>query len=276
MVGCIALVIGFGSSSALAAAYGIAVTGTMVITTLLFYVIAVQRWEWSVTSAGAFLVCFLVIDLSFLFANAVKIEHGGWFPLAVATILYTMMTTWKRGRQELSAILRAASLPMDAFLEDVKRKRPARVPGTAVFMTSDTSGVPTVLLHHLKHNKVLHEQVVLLSILTSVVPEVPASERVQVDSLGEGFYRVTARYGFMQTPRVREVLTASGSHGLKVRAGETTFYLGRELLIPTGRTKLARWRKKLFIFMSQNSRPATQFFGLPPNRVVELGAQIEF
>jgi KUP system potassium uptake protein len=276
MIGCIGLVLGFRSSNALAAAYGIAVTGTMVITTLLFYSIARQRWHWPLTRALAFLAFFFAIDLAFLSANVVKIEHGGWFPIAVAVTLYIMMTTWKRGRTVLHDLLRSASLPMDLFLEDVRRRKPPRVPGTAVFMTSDTTGAPVVLLHHLKHNKVLHEQVILLSIITADVPEVPQQERVQFEPLGEGFYRVVASYGFMQTPNVREVMACCEPMGLRVRPADTSYYLGREQLIPTGSAPLARWRKKLFVFMARNARSATEFFGLPPNRVVELGAQIEF
>ncbi len=276
MIGSIGLVIGFGSASALAAAYGIAVTGTMVITTLLFFFIAHDEWKWTLLRSGAFLAFFLIIDLAFLVANAIKVESGGWFPLVVAIGLYVMMSTWKRGRTLLQDLLRSASLPMDLFLEDVKRRKPPRVPGTAVFMTSDTTGAPVVLLHHLKHNKVLHEQVILLSILTADVPEVPVSERVHLEALGEGFYRATAHFGFMQTPSVREILSRCEPFGLRVRPGDTSFYLGREELIPTGNTPMARWRKKLFVFMGRNARAATQFFGLPPNRVVELGAQIEF
>ena len=276
MVGCIGLVLGFRSSSALAAAYGIAVTGTMAITTLLFFFISHDEWKWSLPRAGAFLSVFLIIDLAFLVANAVKVEHGGWFPLVVAVALYIMMSTWKRGRTLLQDLLRSASLPIDLFLEDVKRRKPPRVPGTAVFMTSDTSGAPVVLLHHLKHNKVLHEQVILLSVLTADVPEVPASERLKLDPLGEGFYRAIAHFGFMQTPSVREILSRCEMLGIKARQSDTSFYLGREELIPTGNTPMARWRKKLFVFMGRNARAATQFFGLPPNRVVELGAQIEF
>ncbi|HEX6534884.1 MAG TPA: potassium transporter Kup [Gemmatimonadaceae bacterium] len=276
MVGCIGLVLGFRSATALAAAYGIAVTGTMVITTILFFVIARQRWQWSLWRAGTFLVFFLTIDVCFLLANAVKIEHGGWFPLVVAVSLYIMMTTWKKGRSVLQDLLHGASLPMDLFLEDVRRRKPVRVSGTAVFMTSDASGAPVVLLHHLKHNKVLHEQVILLSVQTVEVPEVPASERAKVEPLGEGFYRIVARYGFMQSPNVRDVMACCEPMGIRVRPNDTSYYLGREQLLPTGRTSMATWRKKLFVIMARNARAATQFFGLPPNRVVELGAQIEF
>ena len=276
MVGCIGLVIGFQSSDNLAAAYGIAVTGTMFITTILFDVIARERFGWSPLKAGVFLVVFLTIDLAFLTANAVKIESGGWFPIVVALGIYILMTTWKKGRSVLRDLLRSGSLPMDLFLEDVRRRKPPRVPGTAVFLTSDTSGAPIVLLHHLKHNKVLHEQVILLSIVTVDVPEVPHPERARVEQLGEGFWRIIAGYGFMQSPSVREVMECCEPQGIKIRPSDTSYYLGREQLIPTGHTEMARWRKKLFVVMARNARAATEFFGLPPNRVVELGAQIEF
>ena len=276
MLGCIGLVIGFKSADNLAAAYGIAVTGTMFITTILFDVVARQRFGWSPLKAGTFLVVFLTIDLAFLSANAIKIESGGWFPIVVALGIYILMTTWKKGRTVLRDLLRSASLPMDLFLEDVRRRKPPRVPGTAVFLTSDTSGAPVVLLHHLKHNKVLHEQVILLSIVTRDVPEVPQSERAEVEQLGEGFWRIIAGYGFMQSPSVSEVMSCCEPQGIKVRPNDTSYYLGREQLIPTGSTAMARWRKKLFVVMSRNARAATEYFGLPPNRVVELGAQIEF
>jgi len=276
MIGSIALVFFFRSSSALASAYGIAVTGTMVITTLLFTQIARRHWGWSRLQAIVFLAVFLTIDGAFLIANVVKIASGGWFPLAAALVIYLMMTTWNRGRRALHTLLREGSLPIGLFLDDVKRRQPPRVPGTAVFMTSDESGAPVVLLHHLKHNKVLHDQVILLSVVTDDVPEVAASERVNVESLGEGFYRVIAHYGFMQQPNVPSILPQCTSLGVKLRPNDTSYFLGREQLIPTGRSQMPRWRKKLFVIMSRNAQSATQFFGLPPNRVVELGAQIEF
>jgi KUP system potassium uptake protein len=276
MLGCIGLVVGFRSAENLAAAYGVAVTGTMIVTTILFSVLTQVRFRWSLAKTGAFFLVYIIIDGALLSANVVKIESGGWFPIVVAIIIYTLMTTWKKGRSVLRDLLRSASLPMDLFLEDVRRRKPPRVPGTAVFLTSDISGAPIVLLHHLKHNKVLHEQVILLSIVTVDVPEVPQAERAKVEQLGEGFWRIIAGYGFMQSPSVREVMECCEPQGIKVRPNETSYYLGREQLIPTGNTEMARWRKKLFVVMSRNARAATEFFGLPPNRVVELGAQIEF
>jgi KUP system potassium uptake protein len=276
MVVCIALVVGFRSSSALAAAYGVAVTGTMVISTILYFTLVRSRFHWPMRWALLFLVGYLTIDVSFFSANIVKFTSGAWVPLAIAAVLYTMMTTWKAGRSVLQRILSETSLPIEHFLADVRRRRPPRVPGTAVFMTSDPTGAPVVLLHHLKHNKVLHEQVLLLSVTTAEVPEVASAERMTLEALGEGFYRVVARYGFMQSPNVREVMRAVERAGLKVRPGETTYYLGRERLLPSGRSALASWRKRLFILMSRNARSATEFFNIPPNRVVELGAQIEF
>ncbi|HUQ82516.1 MAG TPA: potassium transporter Kup [Gemmatimonadaceae bacterium] len=283
-VGTLLLVVGFGSSTALGAAYGVAVTGTMAITTVLFYVVAQQLWQWSKLKAGAFLAFFLSIDLAFFLANLLKIPNGGWVPLVIAIFVFTLMTTWKRGRAILRAILQRGTVPIDMFLADVERRKPVRVKGTAVFMTSDPEGAPVVLLHHLKHNKVLHEQVVLLSVVTAEVPEVRAEDRVQMEPLGQGFFRVEASFGFMETPNVPGVLQFCGKHGINAKKTDVSYYLGRERLLPnlTRRSKdpdigtMARWRKKLFVLMSQNARGATEFFGIPPNRVVELGTQIEF
>ncbi|HEU6452619.1 MAG TPA: potassium transporter Kup [Gemmatimonadaceae bacterium] len=276
MLGCIGLVVGFQSAENLAAAYGIAVTGTMIVTTILFSVLTQVRFGWSLARTGAFFLVYFIIDFALLSANVVKIESGGWFPIVVAIVIYTLMTTWKKGRSVLRDLLRSASLPMDLFLEDVRRRKPPRVPGTAVFLTSDTSGAPVVLLHHLKHNKVLHEQVILLSIVTRDVPYVAQSERARVEELGEGFWRIVAGYGFMQSPSVNEVMECCEPQGIKIRPMDTSYYLGREQLLPTGDSPMARWRKKVFVVMARNARAATAFFGLPPNRVVELGAQIEF
>src|SRR5215831_8176683 len=291
MVGCLVLVLAFQSSNALGAAYGIAVTGTMAITSILFFVVARSRWNWSIAHALPIALAFLAIDLTLFAANIIKIESGGWVPIVVAASVFTLMSTWKKGRGLLNQALHAGSLPLDLFLGDVARRKPVRVPGTAVFMTSNNDGVPVVLLHHLKHNKVLHEQVILMSIKTSEVPEVKGSERVSVEKLEHGFYRVSARYGFMESPNVPEILQLARESGIKARPNETTFYLGRErIIIADGERKpgtrrapddavlprMARWRKKLFVVMSRNARSATEFFGIPPNRVVELGAQVEF
>jgi KUP system potassium uptake protein len=278
MIGCLLIVLGFRSVGALSAAYGIAVTGTMSITTILFYLLARSRWNWSLMHALSFAIFFLIIDLAFFGSNALKILHGGWVPIIVGLGIFTLMTTWYTGRRIVLKLLTRGSLPIDLFLNSVAEHKPVRVPGTAVFMTSDPEGAPLVLLHHLKHNKVLHEQVVLLSVLSANVPEIPEDERILAVPLREGFWRVKARYGFMETPNVPNILFRCRDAGIKSEKLHTTYYLGRERLIPNPHSKarLASWRKKLFIFMSRNSRTATEFFGIPSNRVVELGAQLEF
>jgi KUP system potassium uptake protein len=273
---CVLLVLGFQSSGALASAYGIAVTGTMTITTLLFCAVARERWHWSRARVATLGAVFLLVDLSFLGANLVKIAKGGWFPLLVAAVVYVLMTTWKRGRETVTRILQDTALPLSLFLEDMSRRQPPRVPGTAVFMTSDPGGVPVVLLHHLKHNKVLHEKVIIMSVAGEEIPQVKRQARAEVRERGDGVYQVTARYGFMESPDIPGLLSTLGPFGLAAKPMETSFYLGRETLLPTGNSKLAYWRKKLFILMARNAQSATAFFNLPPNRVVELGAQIQF
>jgi KUP system potassium uptake protein len=279
-VATVALVLGFESSSNLAAAYGIAVTGTMTTTTLLFHRVARDQWGWSRLKAWPLTILFLAVDLAFLGANLVKIEEGGWFPLAAAAFVFALLSTWKRGRQILAQQLRDAGLPLPLFLGDIARKNPVRVPGTAVFMTSNVGNVPPVLLHHLKHNKVLHERVVLASIMSEEIPNVPDAERVSVLELGSGFYQVIARYGFMETADVPALLASIPKRAipgpkLRIEPMETTFFLGRETLLPTGPAKMAGWRKRLFVVMARNAQTASAFFRLPPNRVVEMGAQIQ-
>ena len=276
MVACVTLVLGFGSASRLAGAYGIAVTGTMTITSILFFSIARKRWNWSLPAALLFLLFFLSIDLSFFVANCAKLFHGGWVPLAIGAVVFTVMTTWKRGRRLLGESFVAQTLPLEAFMEEVATMKPHRVKGTAVFMTSNPKGAPPVLLHHWKHNKVLHEQVLLLSISTQHVPDVPRPSRVEeIKDLGHGFYQVRAAYGFMQTPNVIELMDLCARKGLETRTADTSYFLGRETLLITNKKGMARWRKFLFSFMSRNARPANAFFRIPPNRVVELGTQIE-
>jgi KUP system potassium uptake protein len=275
MVACVALVLGFRESSNLADAYGIAVTGTMAITSVLFYSVAHARWGWSAARAGTLLALFLSFDLSFFVACSTKIAHGGWFPLLVAVGIFTTMMTWKTGRRILGEKIAEVSLPLEIFLEDIDRTRPHRVSGTAVFLTSTRRGTPAVLLHHFKHNKILHQQVVILSVVTDAVPEVPPSDFVHIKFFDRGFWAVTAHYGFMQTPDVLRVLRACAAQGLYINEAETSFYLGRETLL-TGKGKgMSAWRKRLFRFLSRNARSATDFFSIPPNRVVEIGTQIE-
>jgi KUP system potassium uptake protein len=276
MVGCLLLVVAFKNSSDLSAAYGIAVTGTMAITSILFAVVARSRWNWSKLHVWTLTGAFLLIDMSFLLANVVKIEHGGWVPLAMAVGVYTLMSTWKRGRIQLSELQAAGALPLDTFLQSLQKNPPLRVRGTAVFMTSNVGGVPVVLLHHLKHNKMLHETVILLSVQTRGIPEVGADHNLSFEPLGQGFYRIVANYGFMQSPNIPEVLAQAAARGVAIPPMDTSYYLGRERLVLTGHAKMSRWRKGLFALMSRNARSATEFFQIPPNRVIELGAQIEF
>jgi KUP system potassium uptake protein len=278
--GTIALVLGFGSSSRLAAAYGIAVTGTMAVTTLLFHRVIRDLWGWSRARAWALSLVLLAVDVAFFGANVVKFTDGGWFPIAAAVIVFTLMSTWKRGRDALALMLRDSGLPLDLFMADIGRKKLQRVPGTAVFMTGNPGGVPPVLLHHLKHNKVLHERVVLVSILTEEIPAIPDRERVTTRELGNGFFQVVAHYGFMESPDVPALLDSLQRRKLEgpriqFVPMETTYYLGRETLLPNGPSRIWNWRKRLFIVMARNAQTASAFFGLPPNRVVEMGAQIQ-
>jgi KUP system potassium uptake protein len=248
----------------------------MAITSMMFGIVARQRWNWPLSRVIALTTAFLVIDLSFFAANVIKIEHGGWVPLLLAIGIYTLMSTWKRGRQQLGRLQDSNAMPIDTFLTSISRNPPARVKGTAVFMTSSPEGVPVVLLHHLKHNKMLHETVILLSVQTRGIPEVGRDHIVQFKQLGQGFYRVVANYGFMQSPNIPEVLAAVAAQGVSIPPMDTSYYLGRERLVLTGHAQMSRWRKALFAIMSRNARSATEFFQIPPNRVIELGAQIEF
>jgi len=276
MIGCLLLVLGFESSSALGAAYGVAVTGTMAVTTVLFYVIARQRWHWSALRAGALAGAFLVIDLAFFGANIIKIEHGGWVSLAIGGGVFLLMATWNRGTELLRGFLAQAAVPMDHFLDEVERTKPPRVRGTAVFLSHDVNGAPLVLQRHLRYNKALHEQIILLSIITHEVPEVEHGKRVIIEALPQGFHRVRAYYGFMERPDVREIVALCGDLGIRGEAAETTYYVDSARLLPTGPAPMMRWRKRLFSFMARNASAATDFFNIPPNRVVELGARLEF
>jgi KUP system potassium uptake protein len=273
MICTIALVLGFGSSSNLAAAYGVAVTTTMAITTILMAVVARENWKWPVSGAAALAAVFLVPDLAFFGANIVKVPHGGWFPLVAAGGVFTLMTTWRKGREILDGRLREEILPIDLFLKDCPKI--PRVQGTAIYMSRTSDGVPPSLLHNLKHNKVLHRLIVFLTVETQERPRVSRKDRLEVTDLGHGIFRVVARYGFMEDADVPELLNKIEQPGLSFPPGDTSFFLGKETIFATKRPGMAMWRERLFAFMSRNARSATLFFNLPPNRVVELGAQIE-
>jgi KUP system potassium uptake protein len=275
MLAACALVLGFGSSTHLAAAYGTAVTANMVLTTALLCAVARQRWGWRV-GALAFAAVFLPIDLAFLGSNLLKVLHGGWFSLVVAAIAFTLMSTWKRGRRVLQARLEETALPVDLFLPDIETASLPRASHAAVFLTGDPQGTPHALLHNIKHNQVVHEQTIFLTARTEDVPWVPDPERVSVKALGQGFFRIVAHYGFMEIPDVPALLRkVCAEHGLPIDLERTSYFLGRESLIPSGTSGMARWREMLFAVMSQNAQSATAFFRLPPNQVVELGAQVE-
>jgi KUP system potassium uptake protein len=275
MVASCALVLGFRSSSNLAAAYGLAVTGIMLITTLMLCVVAHRRWRWSPLAVAALAALLLPVEGAFLGANLLKITHGGWFSLLVAGAAFAVMSTWQRGRRILAERLEETTLPLDLFLPDLETSNLPRVPGTAVFLTTDPQGTPLALLHNIKHNQVAHEQTICLTVATEEVPVGPPSERVLVKDLGNGFFRVVIRYGFMELPNVPAVLDIIGAEGVSIDAARTSYFLGREKLIPSGHSGMARWRESLFAFLSQNSQSAMAWFRIPPDRVIELGAQVK-
>jgi len=271
----ILIVIGFKSSGALAAAYGIAVTMTMVITALLLHVVARERWGWPAWVTYCVTSVFLTVDLAFFGANLIKILQGGWLPLVIATVLFTFMTTWKTGRRLVAERLTARAVPLDVFMASIAASRPARVQGTAVFMTAQPQGTPPALAHNLRYNKVLHDHVVVLTVTTAPKPYVPLTEQVSVEPLGSGLFNVKVQYGFMQDPNVPDALMHAIKLGLELDPGDVTFFLGRETIIVTKRQGMAVWRERLFVLMARNAVRATAFFRLPPERVVELGVQVE-
>jgi len=271
----VALVVGFGNSDNLAGAYGIAVTLAMLIDSILIFVVMRRLWNWPVFVALLIATPLLLIDLTFLASNALKIPEGGWFPLLIGAIVFTLLTTWKRGRSLLMRRLSEDAMPLDLFIQSIEASPPTRVPGTAVFLTSTPNRVPHALLHNLKHNKVLHERVVFLTIVTQDIPYVNDEERCETKPLGCDFFQMIANYGFKDDPDVPELLEDSGRRGFVFDMMETSFFVSRETLIATATPGMALWREKLFVSMSKNATKASEFFQVPTNRVVELGTQVE-
>ena len=270
----VVLVLEFGSSSNLAAAYGISVSGTMIITTLLVYVVARRVWGWGRMRSRLLFGAFLLVDIAFFSANLTKFADGGWFPLAFAGLLFLLMTTWKQGRALLKARRDREAMPLDAFVQSMSHSEVPTVPGTAVFLTPHREQVPHALLHSLKHYKSLHERVVILNVQFVDQPYVPTGQQLTVAPLGERFHRVEVRFGFMDRPDLPSVLHRCADNGLACDMDNTTFFLGRETLIPKKGSDMPWWREKVFVALSRNAGTVADYFGLPPNRIVELGAQI--
>ena len=276
MVGVIALVLGFKSSGNLAAAYGIAVIGNMVMTTMLACIVFYNIWGWSKLKVGVALSVFLTIDLALLGANLIKIPDGGWAPLLIGIIIFTLMTSWKTGRKLLFKILKNEAMALEPFIEAIGAHPPARVPGTAFFMTPNPDGVPHALLHNLKHNKVLHEKVVILTVKFLDYPHSTAEDRIEVEKLPHDFYRVTVRYGFKDEPDLPRDLATCKDEGLEVDTMDSSFFIGKESLILVENAEMPYWRKKIFSSLFRSAETITNQFKLPPNRVIELGSQVTF
>ena len=275
MVACIGLVVGFRTSSNLAAAYGVAVTATMVVTTVLFYVVARERFGWSRVKAGLPCAIFLVIDLAFFGANLFKIPDGGWFPLVVGAIIFTGMTTWKHGRELVTSRLRSGELSLDRFIPQLDPGDPERVPGTAVYLYSEADKVPPAMLANMRHNGSLHERVVLLTVRLAEVPHVPPAKRVQVTPKEKGFVSVVVTYGYQDRINVPEALKSTVGRKFAIDPDYVTYVLGRERVKATDRPGMAIWREKLFALMLRNTMDATRYFHLPPDRSMEVGQNIE-
>ncbi|MBC7756550.1 MAG: potassium transporter Kup [Bdellovibrio sp.] len=274
MVATMVLVVGFGSSGKLAAAYGIAVTGNMVMTTLLASIVFREIWRWSKFKTVILVTLFLVIDFAFFGASLLKIPDGGWVPLLVGTIIFVLMLTWKNGRSMVYTRLKADAMAIESFIEAIGAHPPPRVPGTALFMTPNPEGVPHAMLHNLKHNKVLHEKVVIATVKFLDIPHTNLDERVSVEALPYEFYRVTVKYGFKDEPDLPRDLALCAKYGLSIDAMDTSYFIGKESLIASHKTGMAYWRKKIFIGLFRTAESITNQFKLPPNRVVELGSQL--
>ncbi len=274
-VAALALVVVFKTSSNLAAAYGVAVTATMAITAYLAHRVMLRLWKWPWIWATLLAAVFLFMDLAFFGANALKIPEGGWFPLVIGAVGYMLLTTWQRGRQLLQVRLNEVAVPLPILLGDIAAEPPHRVPGTAIFMTAQAEGVPYTLLYNLRHNQVLHERVILMTVTMTEVPRVPNDERIHIELLSEGFFRITASYGFIDEPDVHEILERCAEKGVVIPVEAATFFVGRETLFATERPGMPLWRDRLFALMSRNTPRITTTFNIPVDQVIEIGAQIE-
>ena len=268
------LVLGFQSTNNLAGAYGIAVTGDMVITSTLAIVVAARGWGWGWQRAVALFACFLVVELTFLYANVLKIPDGGWFPLMIGSLVFLLMSTWKRGGQLLNSRTSGEAIDLDIFIDALMISPPTRVEGTAVFLTSRNDRVPNSMLHNLMHNKVLHERVLVVSVEVFDVPYVPEIDRVEIHQLKGNFYRINVQYGFKDDPNIPQALALCAQQGLEIDMMSTSFFLGRATLVPKIGSEMAYWREKLFVLLFRNASSATSFYKIPTNRVVELGSQV--
>lgn len=276
MAGCIAVVLGFQTSSNLAAAYGIAVTSTMAITTLLFYFVARRIWGWGLLPVLTLTIIFIFIDLAFFGANIIKVLDGGWFPLLLAAGVFLVMMTWKKGRSILSRRVQEETQDLEEFLDEIERHPPTRVPGTAVFMNGNATRTPKALVHNLQHNKILHERVLFLTVKTRQQPYVNPSERVEFEPLKNGFSRLRVYYGYMEDPDIPDVIENFFFPGFRIDPSQTTYFLGRETIIASEKySGMSRWRERLFALLSRNATSATAYFRIPPGRVVEMGEQVE-
>lgn len=274
MVMVLLLVLFFQSSSNLAAAYGIAVTGAMFIDTILLAAVLLTLWRWPVWKAAPLIAIFIVVDMAYFGANLIKVPYGGWVPLVIGLIIFTLLTTWARGRSLMRASMAEGALPIEIFVKSAKNSA-ARVPGTAIFMASSPNGVPSALLHNIKHNKVLHRRVIVLTVLIEDVPYVMTQKRVEFMDMGEGFYRMKLRYGFLEDTDIPAALRDSDMCGGAFDMMDTSFFLSRQTLLASKAPGMALWREKLFAWMLRNAATAMEFFKLPTNRVVELGSQVE-
>ena len=275
MLACVGLVFGFRTSGNLAAAYGVAVTATMVITTLLFHAVAVDRWGWNRWAAGVVIAALLGVDLAFFGANLFKVPDGGWFPLLVGVVVFSGLTTWKTGRRLVAERTRRGQLPIERFIESLAKNRPGRVPGTAVYMFAEAGPTPPTLIANVRHNETVHERVVIVSVHTADIPHVSQARRARVHDLGEGFFQVVLRFGFQDDPDVPAALASIVAIGFGFQLGDASFFLARETIIPSPADGMVAWREHLFALMHRNATSAAQYFRLPARDVIELGIQVE-